>query len=166
MARETFFTHTITHTIASGQSPVSMQASINFDETRFGIASQGVSPWTISISDGMHDWGRLVGFEGDGQVIISMHGLKPDRAAARGVEMTVFRVNDDLRRLRLDAQIYQSFERWLLKRGWRGDVLKKLKFTDATQVVPIREFWVKTLGFELILAEEGKWDEHVVKRWR
>ncbi len=162
MARETFFTRTVT----AAQGDVVIHASINFDDTKFGIAPQSVTPWTISISDGVKDLGRLVGFEGDSQTIIGMHGLKPDPAAKRGVEMTVFRVNDDLRAGGLDAQVYQSFERWLLKRGWRGDVLKKLKFTDAALVVPIREFWVKQLNFELVLAEEGKWDEHVVKRWR
>ena len=44
-------------------------------------------------------------------------------------------------------------------------VFKKLKFTDERMVVPIRTFWVRN-GYELVLAEEGKWDEHVVKRWR
>ncbi|MCS6846646.1 MAG: hypothetical protein RMN52_02900, partial [Anaerolineae bacterium] len=87
-------------------------------------------------------------------------------AAKRGLEITVFRVNDALRTTGLDAALFGAFERWLLKRGWRGNVIKKMKFTDPQRVVPIREFWVKRLGFELILAEEGKWDEHVVKRWR
>jgi len=149
---------------------VLVTASINFDDTRFnrsaGQDNGAVSPWTISINDGTGDLGRLVGFEGDGQTVIAMHGLKPDIAARRGVEITVFRVNDELRELKLDARVYAAFERWLLKRGWKGNVIKKLKFTDARLVVPIREFWVKTLGFELVLGEEGKWDEHVVKRWR
>jgi hypothetical protein len=162
MARETFFSRTVATEIGDK----TIHASILFDDTRFGIDPAGVSPWTIAVSDGDKDLGRLVGFEGDGQVIIAMHGLKPDKMAKRGVEMTVFRVNDDLRTLGLDVQVYSAFERWLLKRGWKGDVLKKLKFTDAALVVPIREFWVKRLGFELILAEDDKWDEHVVKRWR
>jgi hypothetical protein len=142
-----------------------IEAALTFDAGAFGV-TPAITPWTIAIGDGAKEMGRLVGFEGDGQMIIGMHGLKPDKAAARGLEMTVFRVNDDLRARGLDAQVYQAFERWLLKRGWRGDVLKRLKFTDATLVVPIREFWVKRLGFELVLAEQGKWDEHVVKRWR
>jgi hypothetical protein len=158
MAREVFFQRA-----AIGGS---IQAAINFDESAFGIAAQGVSPWTIAIGDGRRDLGRLVGFEGDGQTIIGMHQLKPDAAARRGLEITVFRASDDLRASGLDAALFGAFERWLLKRGWRGNVIKKLKFTDPQLVVPIREFWVKRLGFELILAEEGKWDEHVVKRWR
>jgi len=40
-----------------------------------------------------------------------------------------------------------------------------MKFTVAEQVVPIRTFWVQQ-GYELVLSQEGKWDEHVVKRWR
>ena len=39
--------------------------------------------------------GRLVGFEGDGAAIISMHQLKPDSAARRGCEITVFRMGHD-----------------------------------------------------------------------
>ena len=162
MARDTFFTRSVNAT----QGNIDVQASINFDESKFGIATGDISPWTIAVSDGTRDVGRLVGFEGDGQTIIGMHGLKPDVAALRGVEMTVFRVNDDLRIHSLDVQVFGAFERWLLKRGWKGNLLKKLKFTNAQHVVPIREFWVKTLGFELVLAEDGKWDEHVVKRWR
>lgn len=158
MAREVFFTHNNT---AIG----SVDAAIHFDETAFGLATQGVSPWTISVSDGQKDLGRMVGFEGDGQTIIGMHGLKPDPAAARGVEITVFRVNDDLRAHQLDAAILGAFERWLLKRGWRGNVLKKMKFTAAEQVVPVRTFWVRQ-GYQLVLGEAGQWDEHVVKRWR
>lgn len=37
--------------------------------------------------------------------------------------------------------------------------------TAAEQVVPVRTFWVHQ-GYELVLGEDGKWDEHVVKRWR
>lgn len=40
-----------------------------------------------------------------------------------------------------------------------------MKFTAAEQVVPVRTFWVRQ-GYELVLGEEGKWDEHVVKCWR
>ncbi|MFC1466655.1 MAG: hypothetical protein ACFLMY_17570 [Candidatus Brachytrichaceae bacterium NZ_4S206] len=158
MAREVFFSKA-----ADGGA---IAAAINFDEVAFGVAECGVSPWTIAISDGQTDLGRLVGFEGPGQIIIGMHRLKPDPAARRGLEITVFRVNDTLRATGLDAALFAAFERWLLKRGWRGNVIKKMKFTDPQLVVPIREFWVKRLGFELILAEAGKWDEHVVKRWR
>lgn len=158
MAREVFFSK------AAGDSAI--EAAINFDESAFGVSERGVSPWTIAIHDGQRDIGRLVGFEGQGQTIIGMHQLKPDPAAKRGLEITVFRVNDMLRATGLDATLFAAFERWLLKRGWRGNVIKKMKFTDPQLVVPIREFWVKRLGFELILAEEGKWDEHVVKRWR
>jgi hypothetical protein len=74
-------------------------------------------------------------------------------------------VNEDLRALKLDGAVLSAYERWLLKRGWRGNVLKKMKFTAAEQVVPVRTFWVQQ-GYELVLGEDGKWDEHVVKRWR
>jgi len=110
--------------------------------------------------------GRLVGFEGPAQVILSMHQLKPDASAKRALEITVFRAGEVLRAAGLDAAVFRAFERWLLKRGWRGDIVKRMKFTDPALVVPIRSFWVRQLGFELILAEAGKWDEHVVKRWR
>ncbi|MDW8352795.1 MAG: hypothetical protein RML99_12870 [Anaerolineae bacterium] len=158
MAREVFFSQ-VTHVGA-------IEAAINFDELAFGISERGVSPWTVAIRDGQRDIGRLVGFEGVGQTIIGMHQLKPDPSAKRGLEITVFRVNDALRAAGLDATMFAAFERWLLKRGWRGNIVKKMKFTDPQLVVPIREFWVRRLGFELVLAEEGKWDEHVVKRWR
>jgi hypothetical protein len=108
MARETFFSRTV----STENGDKIIHASILFDETRFGIDPAGVSPWTIA-----------------------MHGLKPDKSAKRGVEMTVFRVNDDLRALGFDAQVYSAFERWLLKRGWKSDVLKKLKFMDTALVV-------------------------------
>lgn len=158
MARDVFFSKATDGGV--------IEAAINFDEAAFGVAECCVSPWTIAVSDGQTDLGRLVGFEGQGQIIIGMHQLKPDPTAKRGLEITVFRVNDALRATGLDAALFSAFERWLLKRGWRGNVIKKMKFTDPQLVVPIREFWVKRLGFELILAEEGKWDEHVVKRWR
>ncbi len=158
MAREVFF--------AKAADDGAIEAAINFDEATFGVAERGVSPWTIAISDGQKDLGRLVGFEGTGQTIIGMHQLKPDPSAKRGLEITVFRVSEALRATGLDAALFGAFERWLLRRGWRGNVIKRMKFTDPQLVVPIREFWVKRLGFELILAEDGKWDEHVVKRWR
>jgi hypothetical protein len=107
----------------------------------------------------------MVGYEGDGATIIAMHGLKPDIDATRAVELTVFRVGDILRETHDDVNVLGAFERWLLKRGWRGNILKKLKFTADEQVVPIRTFWVKQ-GYELALAQDGKWDEHVIKRWR
>jgi GNAT superfamily N-acetyltransferase len=158
MAREVFFTKT---TGDLGK----IEASIQFDEGKFGEAGQGVTPWTVSINDGAQDLGRIVGFEGEGQTIIAMHGLKPDLTARRGAEITVFRVNDDLRARGLDGEVLRALERWLLKRGWRGNVLKKMKFTAAEQVMPVRTFWVQQ-GYELVLMQEGKWDEHVVKRWR
>ncbi len=96
MAREVFFSKAMTCDSV-------VEAAINFDESAFGIAERRVSPWTIAIHDGRRDLGRLVGFEGDGQTIIGMHQLKPDAAAKRGLEITVFRVNDDLRASGLDA---------------------------------------------------------------
>ena len=158
MARETFFAQAV-----DGIGRI--EASINYDERAFGLAAAGVTPWTISVSANGKDLGRMVGFEGDGQIVIGMHGLRPDATAKRGAEMTVFRVNDDLRERKLDAAVLSAFERWLLKRGWRGNLVKKMKFTVAEQVVPIRTFWVRQ-GYELVLGEDGKWDEHVVKRWR
>lgn len=90
MARDNFFAQNV-----DGLGHI--EALINFDEDKFGLSQQGVSPWTISINDGSKDLGRIVGFEGDGATIIAMHGLKPDLTARRGAEITVFRVNDDLR---------------------------------------------------------------------
>lgn len=140
-------------------------AAINYDETTFGRAA-APSPWTISIRgvDGA-DAGRLVGFEGDGESIIAMHHLKPDPSAVRAVEVTVFRVNDALREAGADARVLAAFERWLLKRGWRGNIIKRMKFTDAAQVPVIRTFWIAQ-GFTHALEEAGRWDEHVFKRWR
>jgi hypothetical protein len=162
MARETFFTRNHAQLGA-------IEAAINFDDAVFGLNTEGVTPWTISINnngkDLGRDLGRIVGFEGDGQVIIGMHQLKPDVAARRGCEITVFRMSNELVMNELDAPLLGAFERWLLKRGWRGNVIKKMKFSDEKLVVPIRTFWVRN-GYELVLAEEGKWDEHVVKRWR
>lgn len=171
MAREVFFQRNVTvpaqTQISEQGQPFQVEAVINYDETRFGIAATEVSPWTISIHDmeNARDLGRLVGFEGEGQMINSMHALKPDEAAKRGCEITVFRMGEALIMSQLDAVILSAFERWLLKRGWRGNMVKRMKFTDEKMVVPIRTFWVRN-GYELILAEEQKWDEHVVKRWR
>lgn len=164
MARDIFFERAL----ASGGT---LQAAINYDEAALGLCVGVVTPWTVAISAAGVDLGRLVGYEGDAQTILNMHHLKPDLSAKRGFEITVFRVREDLRAEqgragRLDAQVFAALERWLLKRGWRGSIVKLLKHTDPQQVIPVREFWVKTLGFELILAEEGRWDEHVVKRWR
>ena len=158
MAHEIFFTRIHAELGA-------IEAAINFDESQFGSTLTGVTPWTVSISDGSKDLGRIVGFEGDGQVIIAMHHLKPDVAAKRGCEITVFRMSNELVINRLEAPLLSSFEHWMLRRGWKGDVLKKLKFSDERLVAPIRTFWVRN-GYELVLAEDGKWDEHVVKRWR
>ncbi|MDW8395961.1 MAG: hypothetical protein RMM31_06945 [Anaerolineae bacterium] len=142
-----------------------IQATLQFDDAAFGMSATP-TPWTISINDGGRDLGRIVGFEGDAATIAAMHNLKPDPSAERIVDMTVFRVHALLRERGLDAQAFAAFERWLLRRGWRGNIVKKLKFTDPAWVIPIREFWVKKLGFELILEVQGQWDEHVVKRWR
>ena len=32
----------------------------------------------------------------------------------------------------LDAPILSAFERWLLKRGWRGNVIKKIRSQSKT----------------------------------
>lgn len=158
MAQEVFFRKAV-----PGLGEV--QASVQYDAEAFGVGTC-ITPWTVAIEAEGHDLGRIVGFEGEAQHIIAMHGLKPDPQAKRGLEMTVFRVSEALRANSLDAQVFAAFERWLLRRGWRGNLLKRLKFTDPQWVIPIRSFWVQQLGFELVLAEEGKWDEHVVKRWR
>lgn len=158
MAQEVFFRKSVPEI---GE----VQASVNFDAEAFGVGTH-ITPLTVAIEAEGRDLGRIVGFEGEAQAIIAMHGLKPDPQAKRALEMTVFRVSEPLRAHKLDALVFAAFERWLLRRGWRGDLLKRLVFTDPQQVIPIRTFWVKQLGFELVLAEEGKWDEHVVKRWR
>ncbi len=142
-----------------------VEATIQFNEAVFGISPTEVTPWTIAVQANGRDIGRLVGFEGEGQRIIAMHGLHPDPSARRGVEITVFRVSEDMRAHQLDAAVISAFERWLLRRGWRGNILKKLKFTADDQVIPIRTFWVRQ-GFELALAQPDAWDEHVIKRWR
>jgi hypothetical protein len=142
-----------------------VEAAIHYDADRFGAPGGGVTPWTVAIAAGGRDIGRLVGFEGDAPTIIAMHGLKPDPDAQRGFEITVFRASDEMRERRLDAAVMGALERWLLKRGWKGNLIKKLAYTDASQVIPIRRFWLG-LGFELIPGEEGRWDEHVTKRWR
>ncbi|MCS7062258.1 MAG: hypothetical protein RMN25_14015 [Anaerolineae bacterium] len=159
MGREVFFNRRL-------ESGAEVQAAINYDEAAFGRCVGAVTPWTVAISSEGVDLGRLVGYEGDAQTILAMHHLKPDPSAKRGFEITVFRVRETVRTTRLDVHIFTALERWLLKRGWRGSIVKLLKHTDPQQVIPVRTFWVKTLGFELILAEEGRWDEHVVKRWR
>ena len=84
-----------------------------------------MSPWTVTISDGSRDIGRLVGFEGSGATIIGMHGLKPDAAAVRACELTVYRMGELLVESKLDAAVFAALERWLLKRGWRGNIVKK-----------------------------------------
>lgn len=154
MARDVFF-----------KSPA-FEAAINYDEASFGSATGAVTPWTVAVRDGAGaDAGRLVGFEGPGALVIGMHGLKPDPSAARAVEITVFRAGDALRATRGDAQILAALERWLLRRGWRGNLIKRLKFTDAGDVAAIRAFWINQ-GFTHTLEESGRWDEHVSKRWR
>ena len=158
MARDVFFSKDV-------EGVGKIEATVVYDESAFGSVAGDVTPWTVSISAGGNDLGRMVGFEGDGKTVIAMHGLRADVTAKRGAEITVFRVNDALRELKLDGAVLSAYERWLLKRGWRGNVLKKMKFTAAEQVVPVRTFWVQQ-GYELVLGEEGKWDEHVVKRWR
>jgi hypothetical protein len=154
MLREVFF------------STPAFVAAIHLDETLFGVSPDALTPWTISVrgSDGS-DAGRLVGFEGEGARVIAMHHLKPDDTAGRAVEITVFRVNEAIRAARADSQILSAFERWLLKRGWRGNIIKRLKFTDPIEVPVIRSFWIGQ-GFTHILEEAGYWDEHVTKRWR
>ena len=159
MARDIILTRTL------GTGAI-LEAAVNYDAVAFGVTAGAVTPWTVAVSVDGVNVGRLVGYEGDARTILAMHHLKPDLSAKRGFEITVFRVGDDLRANRLDAEVFAALERWLLKRGWRGSIIKVMKYTDPLQVIPIREFWVKTLGFELILAEEGQWDEHVVKRWR
>jgi hypothetical protein len=161
MAREAFFDRTF----ETDAGALHVLAAINFDEEAFGLLTEGVTPWTISINDGAKDLGRIVGFEGQATVINSMHGLKPDSAAQRGCEMTVYRMGDVLIKDKLDAAVFSAFERWLIKRSWRGNIVKRMKFYDEAMVVPVRQFWIKN-GFELVPAEVGKWDEHVVKRWR
>ncbi len=153
--QEVFFTKPI------AESPVT--GTIQFNAELFGV-DDGPSPFTISVSQEGRDLGRIVGFEGSAAKIIGMHGLKPDPHAVRGFEITVYRMGDVLVQNKLDAALFTALERWLLKRGWRGNVVKKLKFSDAAQVLPIRTFWLN-LGFELITWTE-QWDEHVIKRWR
>jgi hypothetical protein len=161
MPRETFFKRTI----QTPEGPITIEAAINFDDAAFGKAIQAVTPWTIAVTDGHKDVGRVVGFEGEGQLVLGMHPLKPDPSAQRAVDITVFRISDAMHSSRIDEAMFGAFERWLLKRGWRGNLVKNLYFTAAETVVPIRRFWIG-LGFELVLSEQGKWGEHVVKRWR
>jgi hypothetical protein len=155
-----FFKKTITQ---KDGAPAQLDASIQFNDAEFGVA-EGPSPFTISVSADGHDLGRIVGFEGQGAKIIGMHGLKPDVDAVRGFEFTVYRMSELLVAQKLDQAVFAALERWLLKRGWRGNIIKRMKFTDPAQVLPIRTFWIN-LGFELITWTD-QWDEHVVKRWR
>jgi hypothetical protein len=166
MAREVFYTQKFSRENGDEELTATMQ----YDEARFGIAEPDVSPWNIAVQVGERDCGRIVGFEGTGRIILAMHQLKADAAARRGCEITVFRMADVL----LDggagapaAAVFSAFERWLLKHQWRGNIVKKLKFTAENQVHPIRRFWLAQ-GFELVPFSEGAggWDEHVVKRWR
>lgn len=145
------------------QAPI--EAAVNFDEGVFGQPGDTIAPFTITVQRDGADIGRIVGFEGDGQQIIGMHQLKPDAAALRGCEITVFRMSSELIENTTAAKVLGAFERWLLKRGWRGNLVKKLKHTSEAMVVPVRRFWLDQ-GYELIPLVEGKWDEHVVKRWR
>jgi hypothetical protein len=107
------------------QAPI--EAAINFDEAVFGQPGDKIAPFTIVVQREGADIGRIVGFEGDGQQIIGMHQLKPDAAAHRGCEITVFRVSNELIEDATAAKVLGAFERWLLKRGWRGNLVKKLK---------------------------------------
>jgi hypothetical protein len=161
MASEIFFDRIVKHEGSAHK----VIASIQYDDQTLGTADDRVSPWAISVRIDDKDIGRLVGFEGESKMIIGMHGLKPDPHARRGFEITVFRVNDLMRIAKIDQMMFVALERWLLKRGWSGNIFKRMKHTDENLVVPIRMAWI-TMGFELILGEDGKWDEHVVKRWR
>jgi len=143
--------------------------TIFFDQAKLGLVADEITPFTISITRNApdaarRDAGRAVGYEGEAKKIIGMHGLKPDDTAARGFEMTVFRVDEDLRERGLHAEAFAALERWLLRRGWRGNIVKRLKYQDAILVIPIRTFWHE-LGFELV-PWSPQWDEHVVKKWR
>jgi GNAT superfamily N-acetyltransferase len=157
MANEIFFRHP------------EFLGTIYFDEAKLGLVADEITPFTISITHTnpaapQRDAGRAVGYEGEAKKIIGMHGLKPDDTAARGFEMTVFRVSEELRERGLHAEAFAALERWLLRRGWRGNIVKRLKYQDAILVIPIRSFWYE-LGFELV-PWSPQWDEHVVKKWR
>lgn len=155
MAREVFFRHT------------QYEGVILFDGAKFGSTTTDVTPFTISIyakAEPAKDVGRAVGYEGDGQMIIGMHGLRPDQTAERGLELTVYRIDEPLRQANLHAEAFSALERWLIRRGWRGNIVKKLKYSDPIYVLPVRGFWHE-LGFELV-PWSPQWDEHVVKRWR
>jgi hypothetical protein len=170
MARELFYRRRISWEFDGETREEELTAALHYDEARFGIADPDVSPWNIAVQIGGRDYGRIVGFEGEGRAILAMHQLKADAAARRGCEITVFRMANELLEggpAAPAAAIFTAFERWLLKHGWRGNIVKKLKFTTAEQVQPIRRFWI-TQGFELVPFVEGEqgWDEHVVKRWR
>lgn len=130
MAREVFFSKSVD---GVGQ----IEATVVYDESAFGTVAGGVTPWTVSISAGGKDLGRMVGFEGDGPTVIAMHGLRADVTAKRGAEITVFRVNDTLREKQLDSAVLTAYERWLLKRGWRGNVLKKMEHQSRKGCLPL-----------------------------
>lgn len=160
--REKFFSKSLTPNQPLPGS-IEFSASIQISEADFGVA-EGPSPFAVSVTADGVDAGRIVGFEGVGHKIIGMHGLKPDPDAQRGFEITVYRMSALLIGHKLDAAVFASLERWLLKRGWRGNIVKRLKYNDAANVLPIRTFWLSQ-GFEL-LTWTNEWDEHVVKRWR
>ncbi len=145
MARDVFFSKQI-EAIAS-DAPI--EATIQYNEGLFGTTIDDVSPWTVSIHRGHADLGRIVGFEGAGQQIIGMHGLRPDMTAKRGAEITVFRVNDDLRTHQLDAAVLTAFERWLLKRGWRGNVLKKIRPQSTKSGDPFAQCFAGLTVFDI-----------------
>ena len=146
-----------------GARSIELTASIQFNGGEFARA-EGPSPFTVSIMADGKNAGRIVGFEGAGQKIMAMHALKPDPQAARGLEITVYRMGELLVQNKLDGAVFGALERWLLKTGWRGNIVKRLKYADAANVLPIRAFWLNQ-GFEL-LTWTNEWDEHVVKRWR
>ena len=129
MSREIFFSRTV----QLGGTPSQIEATIQFDEQAFGTIMNNVTPWTVSIGvkqDSQNkDIGRLVGFEGDGPTVIGMHKLKPDPDAKRGCEITVFRVNDELRESKADLAI------------WRGaDTIWYIR-PSATPNNPILDLW-------------------------
>jgi hypothetical protein len=42
-----------------------------------------------------------------------------------------------LRALKLDGAVLSAYERWLLKRGWRGNVLKKMERQSRKRRLPL-----------------------------
>ena len=160
--QETFYSKPLTVTQPEAGS-ISITATIQYNDGDFAVA-EAPSPFTVLITADGKDAGRIVGFEGAGKTIIAMHALKPDPQAARGFEITVYRMGELLVQSKLDGAVFGALERWLLKKGWRGNIIKRLKYADAANVLPIRTFWLNQ-GFEL-LTWTNEWDEHVVKRWR